>query len=63
MRDGGTLMIDEVNYASPFGAIGRMVDMLYLEDYMRRFLQRRNAYIKMIAENYENNSTHPDSRG
>jgi ligand-binding SRPBCC domain-containing protein len=46
----GTLMIDEVNYASPFGLLGRIVDMLYLGNYMRRFLLRRNAYIKMVAE-------------
>jgi ligand-binding SRPBCC domain-containing protein len=49
-RDGETLMIDEVNYASPFGVIGRIVDMLYLENYMRSFLLRRNAYIKVVAE-------------
>jgi len=48
--DGRTLIIDEVNYASPFGVIGRIVDMLYLENYMRGFLLRRNAHIKMIAE-------------
>lgn len=50
LRDGGTLMIDEVDYASPFGAIGRIVDMLYLKSYMTRFLLRRNAHIKLVAE-------------
>lgn len=49
-RVDGTLMIDEVDYASPFGVIGRIVDMLYLENYMRRFLLRRNAHIKLVAE-------------
>lgn len=49
-RDGKTLMIDEVNYASPFGVIGRIVDMLYMENYMRNFLLRRNAHIKLVAE-------------
>lgn len=48
--DAGTLMTDEVNYASPFGVIGGVVDMLYLENYMRRFLLRRNAHIKEVAE-------------
>lgn len=47
---GGTLMIDEVDYASPLGPLGRLVDLLYLENYMRRFLLRRNAHIKMVAE-------------
>jgi ligand-binding SRPBCC domain-containing protein len=46
----GTLMIDEVDYASPLGPLGRLVDLLYLENYMRRFLLRRNAHIKMVAE-------------
>jgi ligand-binding SRPBCC domain-containing protein len=49
-RGAGTLMIDEVNYSSPFGIIGRIVDMLYLENYMRKFLLRRNAHIKLAAE-------------
>ena len=48
--NSGTLMIDEVNFASPFGVLGRIVDMLYLENYMRNFLLRRNAHIKMVAE-------------
>ncbi len=47
---GGTLMIDEVDYASPLGLLGRIVDMLYLENYMREFLQRRNEHIKHMAE-------------
>lgn len=46
----GTLMIDEVNYASPLGLLGRIADMLYLENYIRRFLLRRNAHIKELAE-------------
>jgi ligand-binding SRPBCC domain-containing protein len=50
IQDSGTLMIDEVDYASPFGLIGRIADMLYLERHMRRFLQRRNEYIRLVAE-------------
>lgn len=59
-RDSRTLMIDEVNYASPFGVIGSIVDTLYMKNYMCRFLLRRNAHIKMIAEN-PNNSNRLDS--
>ena len=61
-RDVETLMIDEVSYASPLGVIGRLVDMLYLENYMKSFLLRRNAHIKSVAENYEHNAAHSDSR-
>lgn len=49
-QDSGTLMIDEMTFTSPFGILGRMVDAVVLENYMRRFLLRRNEYIKKVAE-------------
>lgn len=49
-REGGTLMTDVVDYASPLGILGRIVDAIYLEDYVRRFLIRRNEHIKTVAE-------------
>lgn len=48
--DHGTLMTDIVDYASPFGILGRMVDAIYLENYVRQFLIRRNEHIKQVAE-------------
>lgn len=49
-KDGGTRMIDELTFTSPCGILGRIVDMLLLESYMRRFLIRHNEYIKRVAE-------------
>ena|ERR1044071_8804761 len=49
-RDGGTLMIDEVDYASPLGVLGRVADALFLKSYMTRLLATRNEYIKKVAE-------------
>jgi ligand-binding SRPBCC domain-containing protein len=49
-KQGGTLMIDEVDYASPLGLLGRIVDGLFLKNYMTRFLVARNEYIKRVAE-------------
>lgn len=49
-RDGATLMVDEVEYASPLGPLGRLADALFLESYMTRLLAGRNAYIKRLAE-------------
>lgn len=49
-KEGGTLMIDELTFASPFGPLGRLVDALFLEGYMRRFLMKHNEYIKRVAE-------------
>jgi ligand-binding SRPBCC domain-containing protein len=49
-RESGTLMIDEVDYSSPFGILGKMVDAIFLKNYMTRFLIKRNDYIKQVAE-------------
>ena len=49
-RGEGTLMIDDARYASPLGLLGRIADRLFLEKYMTRLLQARNAHIKKVAE-------------
>lgn len=49
-RNGGTLMIDEVDYQSPLWILGRIADRLFLKRYMTRLLLVRNAYIKRVAE-------------
>lgn len=48
--EGGTRMIDEMTYTSPLGFLGRLMDALFLERYMRRFLIKHNQYIKRVAE-------------
>ena len=50
LERGGTLMIDEFDYTSPLGPLGRLADVLFLERYMRRFLERRAAHLKAAAE-------------
>ncbi len=45
-----TRMRDVFDYTSPLGVLGRMADVLFLEAYMRRFLQTRNELIKSVAE-------------
>lgn len=47
---GGTLAADDVDFASPLGPLGRLVDALLLESYMTRFLVRHNAHFKREAE-------------
>lgn len=49
-KANGTLMVDTFDYTSPFGVIGKMVDQMFLERYMKEFLITRNRYIKTIAE-------------
>jgi ligand-binding SRPBCC domain-containing protein len=48
--DNKTMMKDEFNYTSPFGMIGKIADKLFLENYMRNLLIKRNDVIKEIAE-------------
>jgi len=45
-----TLMKDAFDYDSPFGILGKIVDALFLEKYMREMLTERNRLIKKIAE-------------
>ena len=49
-RDGGTLMVDTLRWASPFGIVGRLVDKLVLERHLRHLVTTRNARLKQIAE-------------
>jgi ligand-binding SRPBCC domain-containing protein len=48
--NNGTIMIDIVEFESPYGRIGNLLNILYLEKYMRKLLLRRNAMIKEYAE-------------
>ena len=47
---GGTLMIDDFYFESPFGIIGKLVNAVFLTAYMVRLLTERNKEIKRIAE-------------
>lgn len=45
-----TRMVDTVDFASPFGVIGSVVDRLFLRRYMERILTHRNAWLKAELE-------------
>ena len=47
---GGTRMTDVFDYVAPLGVLGRLADRLFLERYMLRLLEERNAAIKRMAE-------------
>jgi ligand-binding SRPBCC domain-containing protein len=49
-QSGGTLMADDVDFASPLGILGRIADAVLLEHYMTRFLVRHNEHFKREAE-------------
>jgi ligand-binding SRPBCC domain-containing protein len=51
--DGVTTVRDVFDYTSPFGLIGRFMDVVFLKSYMQRLLVERNLVIKGIAESKE----------
>jgi ligand-binding SRPBCC domain-containing protein len=49
-RGEGTLMRDVVEWTSPLGSLGKIVDALFLKSYMRRFIEERARFLKEVAE-------------
>lgn len=50
LDEGITRIVDQFDYQSPLGGLGRLADSLFLEEYMRKLLQKRNDVIKEEAE-------------
>ena len=49
----GTLMTDVVDFESPLGPIGRLVNRLVLARYMGHLLEERNAWLKASLESVD----------
>jgi ligand-binding SRPBCC domain-containing protein len=45
-----TIMTDELSYEMPFGLLGKLFDILFLKNYVTRFLMTRNNFLKQSAE-------------
>lgn len=50
-KDGKTVMIDNINYETPFGIFGRLFDKLILKKHLTNFIIQRNKVLKELAEN------------
>ena len=48
--ESGTRMRDVLEFESPFGVLGRMIDALFLSKYLSSLLQKRNEVIQEAAE-------------
>ncbi|MBL0055381.1 MAG: SRPBCC family protein [Chitinophagaceae bacterium] len=48
--ENGTIMIDLMNFETPYGSLGRLVNRFYLLKYLEKLISRRNAIIKEYAE-------------
>ncbi len=51
---GKTVMTDTLTFEAPLGIVGRWVEKLILEEYMRKFLEHRNNELKKLAEKTKN---------
>lgn len=45
-----TVMTDIFEFESPFGIFGKIVNVVFLKNYMKKFLLERNRLIKQTAE-------------
>jgi ligand-binding SRPBCC domain-containing protein len=45
-----TIMTDEIEFRSPFGPLGWLVDKVFMTGYLRRLLEKRCQAIKLEAE-------------
>lgn len=48
---GGTTMVDRIEFAAPFGPVGRLIEKLVLARYLRELIEARNRHLT-------GNSTH-----
>ena len=48
--DNGTIMIDILDFETPYGTFGKIFNSIYLKKYLEKFLQKRNNVIKDYAE-------------
>lgn len=48
--ENGIFMIDIVDFESPYGKLGSLLNTLYLTKYLRTLLESRNQFIKNVAE-------------
>lgn len=46
----GTIMIDELDFEAPYGAVGKFFNRIYLTGYMKTLLEKRNNTIRDYAE-------------
>jgi ligand-binding SRPBCC domain-containing protein len=42
---GGTVMVDRIEFAAPFGPLGRLAERLVLTRYLRNLIEQRNRHL------------------
>ena len=41
----GTVMVDRIDFAAPFGFLGRLAEKLFLARYLRKLIETRNLHL------------------
>lgn len=49
--NGFVMMIDKIQYETPYGIFGKLFDVLILKKYLTNFITERNKILKELAEN------------
>lgn len=52
-NNNSTLMTDILDFKSPYGLLGKLVDKAFMKNYLTRFLKERNEIIRQYAEGEE----------
>ena len=47
-----TIMTDILEYETPFGFIGRLIDIIILKNHLKKFIIYRNSILKELSENH-----------
>ena len=48
--ENGTIMIDLLDFETPYGRLGKVFNKIYLTRYLRKLLEQRNYVLKQYAE-------------
>lgn len=48
--ENGTIVIDLLNFETPYGVLGKFLNAVFLKSYVQKLLVKRNAVIKDYAE-------------
>ena len=59
--DNGTIIIDILDYETPYGIIGQLVNGFYMHRYLESLIKRRNEVIKEYAESKKWEALLPDA--
>ncbi|GAA4044512.1 SRPBCC family protein [Flavobacterium chungnamense] len=51
--NGFIMMIDKIQYQTPYGIFGKLFDVLLLKKHLTNFISDRNKVLKELAENHQ----------